>query len=248
MEFLDVNNKAVIELTAKLERLNKSAFPNAVRNTLNNAAFETRKVLPTVGAKQFKYQRNKSFLKYFSTVDKANGWNVNKMVSTVGIDATKNRQLAENLESQEFGGVVRGQKIVPHDKSRVSASRGKRVSRANSKDKVNAHNANRAYRGHKGSRKAKFISAVMSTAESGKKHMLLNYGNKGMIYEVKNVRSNRKTRKVSFKIKKLYNVRQKKTNTVKPVHFMRASAVHVAKDLNKMYKKSAEYQFKKVLR
>ena len=245
---LNVNDKTVIDLTAKLEKMHKSAFPSAVRNTLNDAAFETRKLLPTVGARQFKYQRNKSFLKTFSTVDKAKGFNVKQMHSTVGIDATRDRVLADNLESQEFGGTVKGNKIVAHDKSRVSGSKAKRVSRRNAKDKVKAHNATRSYKAHRGSRNSKFVAAVMSTAESGKNHMLLNYGNRGMIYEIKNISQNRKTRKINFKIKKLYSIRNKNTSNVKPVHFMRASSSAASKGINDMYKKNAEFQFKKHLR
>lgn len=248
MASLNVNDKAVIDLTAKLERMHKSAFPSAVRNTLNDAAFETRKLLPTVGARQFKYQRNKSFLKTFSTVDKAKGFNVRQMHSIVGIDATRDRQLAENLESQEFGGTVKGDKIVAHDDARTSQSKAKRVSRRNAKDKVKAHNATRAYKAHRGTRNSKFVSAVMSTAKSGKKHMLLSNGSRGMIYEIKNVSQNRKTRKINFKIKKLYSIRNKNTSNVKAVHFMRASANSASKGINEMYKKNAEFQFKKSLR
>src|SRR5690606_35099496 len=129
MASLNVNSDAVIALTAKLEKMHKSAFPSAVRNTLNNAAFETRNLLPTTGAKQFKYQRNKSFLKTFSTVDKAKGWDVNRMASTVGINASRDSVLADNLESQEFGGVVSGKKIIAHDDARIGRSKAKRVAR-----------------------------------------------------------------------------------------------------------------------
>ncbi len=40
---LDVNTDSAIQLTAKLERLHRSSFPSAVRNTLNDAAFDMKK-------------------------------------------------------------------------------------------------------------------------------------------------------------------------------------------------------------
>ena len=43
MAIFDVNNKEVIKFTAKLERLHRSSFPSAVRNTLNEAAFNMKK-------------------------------------------------------------------------------------------------------------------------------------------------------------------------------------------------------------
>lgn len=248
MASLNVNSDAVIALTAKLERMHKSAFPSAVRNTLNNAAFDTRNLLPTTGAKQFKYQRNKSFLKTFSTVNKAKGFNVGKMASTVGIDARRDRVLADNLESQEFGGVVRGKKIVAHDDARTSKSKSKRVSRRNAKNKVNAHNATNTFKAHRGTRNSKFVAAVMSTAKSGKKHMMLNNGNRGMIYEVKSFSQNRKTRRLNFKLKKLYSVRNTNSATVNGVGFMRASANEASKGIEANYIKNAEFQFKKLLR
>lgn len=246
MPVFNVNNDEVIGLTAKLERLNKSAYPSAVRNTLNRAAFETKKQIPKTAAKKF-VTRQKTFFKRFSTVRKADGWDVNKMVSTVGINPTKNRQLAENLESQEFGGVVNAKKLIPHDDARVSKSQSKRVSARNRLNKVNIHDGTRAFKGHRGTRKSKFVAAVMSTAKSGKKHMMLKTGTTGMVYEVTSVSQNIKSKKVNFKIKKLYSVRSKKSHNVKSSGFMIESASKVAKNMDKFFVENAEFQFKKEL-
>lgn len=40
---LNVNTDATVALTNKLEKLHKSAFPVAVRSTLNSAAFDMKK-------------------------------------------------------------------------------------------------------------------------------------------------------------------------------------------------------------
>lgn len=245
MAILNVNDSEMIGLTAKLERLNKSAFPNAVRNTLNKAAFETKKQVPKSAEKVFT-TRDKTFFKRFSTVDKANGFDVNKMIATVGINANLNRDLAENLESQEFGGLVKGKKLIPHDKARVSGSQSKRVAAQNKMPKLKIHNATMAYKAHNGTRKSKFVAAVMSTAKSGKTHMLLKTGTMGMVYEVTSVTQG--TNKVSFKIKKLYAVRSTKTNQVRGRHFMADSAMLVSKNMEKYYVENAQYQFDKELK
>lgn len=246
MRILDVNNDGVIQLTAKLEELHKSAFPSAVRNTLNKAAFETKKQLPKTAEKKF-ITRHKPFFKNMSVVDKASGFNVDKMIATVGIDASKNMELAENLESQEFGGMVNARKLIAHDDARTSKSNKKRVSAPNKVNKVDFHDATKAFRAHNGTRKSKFVAAVMSTAKSGKKHMMIKTGTNGMVYEVTAISQNVKSKKVNFKIKKLYTVRSVKSHNVKGQGFMRDSANLISKNLEKYYYENAEYQFTKLL-
>jgi hypothetical protein len=247
MPILDVNTSATIELTAKLEKLHKSAFPSAVRNTLNRVAFETKKEIPNQASKTFT-TRQKTFFKRMSIVEQASGFNVRTMASMVGIDASKDKRLAENLAAQETGGTVKGRKITPHDDARVSKSFKKPVSRKNYVTRVRAHDGTRAFKSHRGSRKSKFIAAVMSTAESGKNHMMLMTGNKGLIYEVTSVRQNIKNRKVRFKIKKLYNVRKKDTHKVSSNHFIKKSVSLSMKQIPKYYKENAEFQFKKYIK
>ena len=247
MPSFDVNTDASIKLTAKLERLHKSAFPSAVRNTLNAAAFDAKKNIPLQAAKVFT-TRQKSFFKRFSTVKKANGFNLKTMSSTVGINSMLDKEIAGNLESQEFGGTVNGRKLIPHNDARTSKSRSKRVASKNRHNKVKIHDASRAFKSHRGTRSSKFIAAVMSTAKSGKKHMMIKGSNRGMVYELTSVRQNTKTKKVNFKIKKLYSVRSNKTHKVKSTGFMLKSANLAVKKIDGFYKKNAEFQFKKFLK
>lgn len=247
MAILNVNTDATIALTAKLEKMSRSAFPNAVRNTLNNAAFDTKKHLPFVANKKF-VTRQKTFFKRFSTIQKAVGFNVSSMKSQTGINPNLDRQLADNLEAQEHGGVVQGKKLIPHDHSRVSQKFDKRVKSRNFLNKVKAHDATKAYRAHRGSRRSKFVAAVMGTVKSGKRQMLLESNSRGMVYEVSSVSQNRMTRKVVFKLKKLYTVRRVRTHTVSASNFMSDSGKMAAKDMPNNYVKNAEFQFKKYLR
>lgn len=247
MPTFDVNNDNIIALTAKLERLNKSAFPSAVRNTLNNAAFQTKNEIPITAAKVF-VTREKTFFKRFSIVDKAEGWNINKMVATVGINASLNKELAENLESQEFGGMVKGRKLIPHDEARSGGSQNKRVSPANRHPQVKIHDATPAFKAHKGTRNSKFIAAIMSTAKSGKTDMMLSNGPRGMVYRMTKLSSSRKTGKLNFKLKKLYSVRRIKNHTVESSKFVERSALQISKNIDDIFVKNAEFQFKKHLK
>lgn len=247
MPAFDVNNEKVIALSANLERLNRSAFPSAVRNTLNRAAFEMKKQVPKSAAKKFT-TRQKTFFKRFSATKKAEGFNVNKMVATTGIDSKESKELAQNLGSQELGGMVSAKKLVPHDDARISKSPNKKVLQLFWTNKVKAHDATRAFKGKKGPRGTKFMAAVMSTAKSGKKHMILKTGKMGMLYHLTSVSKNAKSNKVSFKIKKLYSVRDNKSHKVKRSGFMKDSSRIVSKRIDEYFIENAEFQFNKELK
>lgn len=244
MATFDVNTDQSIKLTSKLERLNRSAFPSAVRNTLNTAAFEMKKEIPKTASKKF-ITRQKGFFKRMSLVDKAKGFDLRKMKSTVGIDG-KDRALADNLESQEFGGRVKGNKLVPHDDARVSKSKLKRVSSRNYLNKVKIHDASKAFKSHRGTRSSKFTSAVMSTIKRGKKDMLMRSKNKGIVYRISSVKRNKSG--VKFKLKKIYVFRKKKISKVRSNNYMMDSAILTTKKIPKFYKNNAEFQFKKALK
>ena len=51
MAFINVNSDAVVKYSDKLERTTRSAFPVAVRQTLNDAAFADKKRLPAIAKK-----------------------------------------------------------------------------------------------------------------------------------------------------------------------------------------------------
>jgi len=247
MGVLDVNNDGLIALTAKLERMHRSAFPSAVRNTLNAAAFETKKNVPKVAAQKFT-TRQKSFFKAFTIVDKASGFDIASMKATTGIDESKGSKVAKGLEAQENGGNVKGGKLIAHDHARTSKNQGKKVAQRNKHSRVKFHDATNAYRAHRGTKKSKFISAVLSTAKSGQNYMMLKTGSRGMVYQISGVTQKRNSRNFNVKIKKLYSVRNRKTSRVQGVHFMRNSAKLASRKIDKFYKEAAEFQFNKALR
>ena len=107
---LNVNTDAVVAFTNKLEKLNRSAFPVAVRTALNSAAFHMKKDAIINSAKDNFIQRKPSFFKANSKVLPANGFDVNTMQSKVGF--TGNSQAVEDLEQQEQGGTIKGRSFL----------------------------------------------------------------------------------------------------------------------------------------
>ena len=249
MTKFDVNSDACIKLTSKLERLGRFTLPNTVRSTLNEAAFRDKKLIPETAKRKF-ITRNKSFFKAFTTVQKAKGDNINRMVAITGINESKGSRVAEGLEKQEFGGNLKGNKTIFNKDSRVSKSPNKRVSKRNmySKQSGSIYDATSAYLRSKGSRKRKFISAIHSTINSGQNLMLLKTGNKGIVYKFNGSVSSLKTKKSRIKLQKLYNYRENPNINVKRTNFMSDSANVIRKQIPNIYKKKAEYQFKKALK
>ena len=106
----DVNTNDVIELTVALKKMHRSAFPVAVRSTLNELAFMTKQkqLIPTAQKKVI--VRNKTFFRRFSGVNKATGFNVDSMRSEVGF--TKNKA-TKGMKQQEIGGSLKAKSSIP---------------------------------------------------------------------------------------------------------------------------------------
>lgn len=214
---LDVNTDASIQLTAKLEKLHKSAFPSAVRNTLNDVAFDAKKRIPKKANEQFTIRQKNLFSK-FSKVEKANGFNVNTMSSSVGLDSVSQPKLTENLAKQETGGVSIGRKLTPNNKARVSGSYAKKVRLKNQFKNI----------GKVGTKNKKV---------KGSKYFIIKKGNKGTLFE-----SNK------GKLTPLYNYRSNPISRLKKRPFINHSALDSHKHIESFYLKNANYQFKKYLK
>lgn len=214
---LNVNTDASIVLTAKLEKLHKSAFPSAVRNSLNEVAFNAKNLVPKKASQNFTI-RQKNLFKRFTIVEKAKGWNVNQMSSSVGIDGSTKSKLADGLEKQEKGGVINGRRLIAHDKARVSGSKEKKVRAKN------------------------YFSSIGNIGKpnkrvKGSKYIMIKKGGKGTVFEVQNKR-----------LTPIYNLRRTDKTRVHPKPFIYPSAKLSAIKLDSIYKKQAEFQFKKHLK
>jgi len=214
---LDVNTDAAIQLTSKLEKLSKSAFPSTVRNTLNDAAFESKKLIPKKANENFTV-RQKNLFSRFSRVEKAQGFEVNKMNSKIGLDASYQPKLVEGLAKHETGGNLEGRKLTPHNMGRVSGSYGKKLKTKNQFKNI----------GKIGTKNKRI---------KGSKYFVIKNGNKETVFE-----------NMGKKIVPIFNKRQSKTNRFKKNSFINPSAIQASKKMDIFYFKNANYQFKKYLR
>lgn len=103
---LDVNNSEVIDQVNRLERVKRRSMPYAIRFTLNDVAFDTRKWQLKKEREQFTV-RKENFFESRTNVKKATGNSVESMSSESGIFAknnSKKEQPVHNLALQEKGG------------------------------------------------------------------------------------------------------------------------------------------------
>tara|TARA_B100000953_G_C18034140_1_gene423819 strand:- start:3049 stop:3792 length:744 start_codon:yes stop_codon:yes gene_type:complete len=244
MPTFSVNNKAVIQLTAKLERMHKSAFPSAVRNTLNNAAFDMKqKGILESARKNFTTVRSPSFFKRMTRVNKASGWNVNRMRSEAGFVNASDpsiRSAVEGMEKQEFGGIVNdGARYLKG--ARTSNSYDRKVRRKNYYDRskvITGRNRGR------GTRKSKFVSRMYRSKKS-KKPFFMNTMRGNFLVEVRSIRRNKRSGKIKASLKFLMMSRDKTPVNISRTRFISKAAIKESKSLARNYEKNANYQFKK---
>jgi hypothetical protein len=220
MSGFNVNMDSVIGLSAKLERINRSAFPVAVRQTLNDAAFKTKNMVPKVAAQKFT-TRQRNFFRAFSTVQKASGYRVNGMMAVAGINANKGDKIAEGLEKQETGGTIEGSKLIPHDKGRISGSFNKKVKRANYLNNIKI--------------------STPKNKRKGSKYILIKKGGKGTVFEIKRL-------KTKTKLTPIYVYRRSNKSRVQKAPFMAPSAMFARSKMTAFFVANAEYQFKRAMK
>ena len=236
MGSFNVNNDAAVELTNKLEKLSRSAFPVAIRNTLNNTArdVKTRSIL-IVTEKEFT-NRSRNFFKVFSGFIPASGFSVNSMRATVGI-FPKGNQSAKDLVAQEYGGKVGGRSFISHKSGTARTGRNpdKKISKA--KAIGNFKNMPQIAWGNK-----KNFRRKTKRLKKGKAYI---YGN--TVFLIK--RTERRRGGSWLKTEKIWTYKSGRSAKIsKASNFMLKSAMLSRKKMLGLYKKEAERQFKRALR
>lgn len=247
----NVNTDAVIALTAKLERLNKQAFPAAVRSTLNDGAFAMKQGNILDSAKRNMTVRNPSFFRKFTGVNRATGYNVRSMQSEVGFINTdpnkiKGKKAIEGMEHNEVGGSdATGAMYMK--KARTSNSVKKLVRRGGRFDKSKIAKGTSS---HMRSKKlANYANMMASLKEKEPTFIETNKGR--FLVQVKSISSKRVgKRKGQLDIKMDFLMRSRKQNVAhaKATWFVKESAIKTSKQMEGFYAKNSEYQFNKVLR
>lgn len=137
---ITVNVHATHNLVRRLKACHRSAFPLAIRGTLNRAAFDmkggpgSRATLVGVAERTFKKRHTGNVYKALSKVERAQGFNVDGMRAVAGfVSSAKSRDMAEDLEKQEVGGSIGGRSFLPMDPARRG---GKNVKEENLISKI----------------------------------------------------------------------------------------------------------------
>lgn len=238
----DVNTDSAIRLTAKLERLNKSAFPAAVRSTLNDASFEMKKTNILFSAKRNMKVKNPMFFKRYTGVDRAKfSSNIEAMYSTVGfVDrSSRKAQKAVNtgMEANEVGNVDSTGMMY---KTATRSGRGL----VRRKDYYNKSKLTT----NKGKAKNSYVASAFASLKDKKPIMVNTKKGRAMIMvkAIKKMKRGSSKGKLQIKSKLLMLDRTVNKAKAKPTHFNREAALKTQKQMEGFYLKNAEFRFQKV--
>lgn len=239
---LNVNTDAVIALTAKLERLHKSAFPSAVRSTLNDSAFLMKQKNILESAKNNMTVRNQSFFKRYTGVKRATGFKVNSMYSESGFSNSndiKAKKALEGMEHNEVGGSDNtGAMYLP--KARTSNSAMRLVRRKSRFDKSKLAKGTSSYMRSK--KLANIQNMVASFQEKDPTYIETSKGK--FLVQVKSYKKNANG-KIDIKLDFLMRSRRQHVAKAKATHFVKEASLKTAKQIESFYVKNATYQIKK---
>ena len=228
---LDFDTSEYRKLTKALTDLHRSAFPVAIRQTLNNLAFDTKEkqILKTAG--QIFTVRDKNFLKRFSKTKKANGFDVNSFQAQAGMVGEETKDFHE----LEQGGAVESE-AVPQLGARTSGSESKKVRKT---FRFGERKILRVERGKQ--HNSDFIKKAYLAKRD--KKLLGRYGN---VYQVTGFRKNKKDALPKIKMKLLYKEPRGKKVDLKSYKLIETAATEsVTKKGARFFKVAVNKQFKK---
>jgi hypothetical protein len=241
---LNINADAAVKFTNKLEKLHRSALPNAVRSTLNSAAFDVKqKTMPETSKKAF-VNRQPNFFKANSRVDMAKGWDLKTMKATVGFTEQGlkggNNFAVKDLEQQEYGGAIKKKSFIPLDPAR-GGNKAKPVRPMNRLSQITRiANSNKGM--VRGKNKAeRFVKSAIHAGAGG--YVIGNFDKKTLfrIDSLRRVKGN-----TVIKKKAIYSFEENRSVRVGATGFMKKASLMSAKKMNDLYIKEAEKQVKRL--
>lgn len=241
MIYLDTSQ--LLNLSKQLKEVNRSAFPIAVRSTLNEAAFDVKNRTLSISTKENFTIRQPSLFKRYSGVEKAQGWEVEKMHSTVGMmPGGQASKTVERFKEQEEGGQL-NTPFIPDDVARVGGLHKGKVLKNKWIGKVN-----KVATVPFGNKQALIKAVTKTGVKSGGKGKGFGvlYGN--ILYEIKGFKRFRDTNTIELHLDRMYLYRKKKTSFIKPTHFVKEAGLNSGKEINKIFALEAEKQLKKYMK
>lgn len=228
MAILNINSDASVVFANKLEKLSRTALPNAVRITLNSAAFDVKqKTMPENVAQTFE-SRKKNFFKATSRVDMAKGSNLSTMKSIVGFIGGDSNQAVDDLDKQERGGAIKGRTFIPMDQARIGGSHKKMVKVPN---------------------RLKNIRAIDRIQQKRDYHRVINrVGVGGHVIYKSTLFSIKSVSRGNVKLMPIFSYQKGREARIKATHFMSESSIKSAKKLDHFFSIEAQKQINKLLR
>lgn len=215
---LNINSIGITRYSEQLRQIRESLIPKAIRNTLNDVAFNTRRLVPVTAEQQFTV-RNKSLFRTFILVNKTQAGDINMMKTEVGI-LDRGDKVSEGLEKQEIGGESE-RSMIPMDQARISGSHGKKV------------------------RKANYLSAIQLPqgrgAGTSTGFVLIKKNDKGTLFKGKQGKKGQK-------LKPLYSFQKGRKVRITAKGFIRTSAIIEAQKMEDIYRRNAELLIQRSLR
>lgn len=228
---LNINSHASVVMTARLERMRRSALPNAIRGALNGAAFDTKQnTMPKSASSKF-VMRAPNFFKANSKVEKATGWDVNGMKATIGFTPSKGRGAdwaVKDLEEQEKGGSIEKKAFIPMNNARGGAP-SKRVMPSNRLSAVKQIINSSTVSGV--SPRQKFRHAATMAGPGG---FVLGNNAKKTLWKIESVNGG------IIKKKPLYSYRAGRSVSVKGTGFMKSASLESGGKIEQLYIKEAK--------
>jgi hypothetical protein len=239
MPVLKLYNDSIKEYSLALEKVSRSAFPVAVRQTLNEAAFDVKKNTMIEQSDKAFIKRKPTFFKATSTANPAKGFDVATMKSEVGFVAPsgikESGHATKDLEEQEYGGDI--------DKRAFIATKGGRSGRGNVREKMTmALIKKQIINGRKGRGKTAEESFIKSAIHAGVGGFVIgpqrnSQGNRALLL-IQSIK--RRGRDTVVKSKQIYSVKGKRKAHVKATHFMEKAADESAAKMNVTFVRESE--------
>lgn len=243
---LNIDNNAAVKFTNKLEKLHKSALPNAVRSTLNSAAFDVKQKTMPESSKTTFVNRQPNFFKANSRVDMAKGWDLKQMKATVGFTEQGlkggNNYAVKDLEQQEYGGTIKKKTFIPMDPAR-GGNKAKPVRPVNRLSQINKIvNSNKGFVKGKNKRE-RFIKSAIHAGAGG--YVIGNFDKK-TLFKIESLK--RMGNRTVIKKKPIYSFEEGRDVRVSATGFMKKASLKSANKMNEFYIREAEKQVKRLMK
>lgn len=241
---IKVDTKDLERLVKELKLAHRSKYPNAVRFTLNDLAFDAKQnTIPKAFINQSGYTiRKPAFVKAFTTVKKATGYEVSTMYSQAGFSTDKagskgQKNAVSRMKQQDEGGSVKSEGI-PLYASRRGSSHQKLIQNKNFWKNINVV-AKIPY-----GEAQQLIKTVVKTGikrAGGNKATGIIYGD--YLYGIQGYK--RIGRNTVVNLTRLYDVKEGRSVSLNAKHFMQKAANETGAKLDAIFTKNAERQLAK---